>query len=280
MIYQNFVFDEDTNYTDVYNTVKSMFSDLNSQGGCCTTPKISKALCSVNSLLIAADIDLDNGDTVRYKEDVKCAYLILKSFFRLSANPDVRPVVPFPDEALTDIENGRRYFSALNSEYIGEMQKGCDCKPLAYDCLMNTLKAVEYKNELNEYDDIAKKNLDIMLKIIGEAPIVETMTGYWWLSDEGDEPLTQSEILDTNSFNFSSGSSFTVPFVEVVYKALNIAYPNSEPSRTSYTNIANPDDFGTLGGGGDLLGSVVNTGIFKQQNGNYVVNGDRTLIFS
>lgn len=107
-----------------------------------------------------------------------------------------------------------------------------------------------------------------------------SLVGYWWLSDEGDEPLTESEILEQNEFNFADGGSMTVAFTGLTYKVPNIAYPDSQANRTEYVNADNPVDTGDLGTGTDLLNAVVVTGAFKQQNGNYVINGDRTLIFS
>lgn len=104
--------------------------------------------------------------------------------------------------------------------------------------------------------------------------------GYWWLSDEGDAPLTASEIITKNPFTFSDGGVIKVTFTEVVFKVLNIAYPSTQTTITTYTNANELSDFGNLGGISNLLGSAKTTGNFKQHNGNYLVNGNKTLIFS
>lgn len=75
----------------------------------------------------------------------------------------------WPQEEIEDYERGLQYFSGLNTQYIGELRQGCsDCKPKSMECLQRTLKAIEYKIELDQYDDIAIENLRIMKVIIGD----------------------------------------------------------------------------------------------------------------
>lgn len=88
----------------------------------------------------------------------------------------------FPSQALIDIERGRQYLSVLNQEYLNDLKQGCvDCMPDAFDCLRYTIRALEYKLELDQYDSVSIALIEIMLKIIGgyvtEIPPTVTTTG-------------------------------------------------------------------------------------------------------
>lgn len=84
MTYPNYIpFNEDTDYAAVEITVKQMYSDLNSQLGCCNSSKQGKTLCEVDAILQAMSIDSDSGDTDRYEADVQAAYLLLSPYFKL-----------------------------------------------------------------------------------------------------------------------------------------------------------------------------------------------------
>lgn len=84
MTYPKYIFNEDTDYDAVEITVKQMYSDLNSQLGCCNSSKQGKTLCEVDAILQAMYIDAEAGDTDRWQADVKAAYLLLSPYFKLT----------------------------------------------------------------------------------------------------------------------------------------------------------------------------------------------------
>lgn len=83
----------------------------------------------------------------------------------------------FPTEALLEIQRGNQYFSNLSQEYLNDLKNGCtNCKPDAFECLRNVMMALNYKVELEQYDSVSIKNIDIMLKIIGGYQLVVAPT--------------------------------------------------------------------------------------------------------
>ena len=165
--------DPNLDYNSVLQTDQMMYSDILHQGtGCCKSKSVNDILSQVDVLLQSASIDGDITSDLyneeRWKEDVKDAYLLLQSFFRLSA--DVSPEVPvvFPQEAIDNILRGKQYLSNLNTEYIEDLKKGCtDCKPSSFECLKQLLRALDYKNNLDQYDDIAIALLKKVQVIVG-----------------------------------------------------------------------------------------------------------------
>lgn len=84
MTYPRYNFqDPDLDYSDVQTTVLQMYSDLNSQLGCCNSSKQGKTLCEVDAILQAMYIDDESGDIERWQADVKAAYLLLSPYFKL-----------------------------------------------------------------------------------------------------------------------------------------------------------------------------------------------------
>lgn len=80
----------------------------------------------------------------------------------------------FPIEVLNDIARGKAYYSDLNAQYIQKLEDGCSectCTVKDYTCLKQILRALDFKVELDEYDDIAKKLIEDMLLIIGNYTI-------------------------------------------------------------------------------------------------------------
>lgn len=80
----------------------------------------------------------------------------------------------FPIEILEDIGRGKAYFSDLNAQYLQKLQDGCSectCTVKDYQCLKRILRSLDFKDELDEFDDIAKKLVEDMLLIIGEYTI-------------------------------------------------------------------------------------------------------------
>ncbi len=284
--YTNYLpFTENTNYSDVLVTTQEMYADLLNQYGCCPSKSTKEILCQVDIFLQAIDITgevgSDNYNLERWQESIKAAYLLLSSFFRLSNDVSPATTVVFPSEALLELERGEQYYSNLTAEYLTDLKNGCSGLPLSFECLKRLLRALNYKNNLDEYDDIAEGLIYKMQVIIGGYKLVVPLVGYWWSSDT-NAPLTEGQILATNPFNFTAGGSMTVPFrvLPPNYKFINVAYPSSQATRTAYVNSADSEDNGSLGGGGDLMGAAIVTGAFKQQNGNYVTQVSSDLILS
>lgn len=109
----------------------------------------------------------------------------------------------FPIEALNELERGEQYFSNLKEEYLNDLKLGCDCcYPDSFELLRTTIKALQYKRDLEQYDSVAIENIDIMLKIIGGYVLV--------VSPSVDAGLDQSQpIGDTVVFTatITEGSS-------------------------------------------------------------------------
>jgi len=76
----------------------------------------------------------------------------------------------FPQEILDKIDNGNSYLSNLVQEYKDALGKGCNDVPNAMECLKNTMNSLNWRKNLSGvvYNDIDEKNIDIMLKIIGD----------------------------------------------------------------------------------------------------------------
>lgn len=174
--YQEFDFnDPDLDYNDVLTVVYMMYSDILHQGsGCCSSSKTESILCQVDGFLqdieIVGDPEKPLYNEDRWKEDIKGAYFLLENFFRLSVS-DVSPIVntPFPEEALDVIERGEQYFSNLQAEYLADIKRGCNnCKPTAYTCLKRLLRALNAKNELDQYDDVSIVLIHKVVVIIGD----------------------------------------------------------------------------------------------------------------
>lgn len=78
----------------------------------------------------------------------------------------------FPTDVLNDIARGKDYYSGLNAENIANLKRGCDsCTVKNYKCLKRILRSLDFKVELDEYDDIAKELVKDMLIIIGDYTI-------------------------------------------------------------------------------------------------------------
>lgn len=187
----------------------------------------------------------------------------------------------FPSDVLTDIARGNQYLSILTQEYLADLKKGCnDCIPNGLDCLSISMEVLNNRVDRDLYDDSAKGNVQIMLKLIGDYILITPLTAYWWLSNEGDAPLTAGQIVTKNTVTFNGGSPITVVFTGLTYKRINIAYPSSEATKIAYVNVNDPADYGTIGTPSDIMGAAFTTGSFKQHNGNPLINGNRTLRFS
>ena len=74
----------------------------------------------------------------------------------------------FPQDVLDDIERGKAFLSDRNVERIADLRRGCsDCKNDNH-CVSWLIRALDYKVELDQYDDIAKDLHDQLVVIIGD----------------------------------------------------------------------------------------------------------------
>jgi len=76
----------------------------------------------------------------------------------------------FPQQVLDDIIRGQAYYSDLNAQYLAKLANGCcgDCYPKDYICLKRILRSLDYKVQLDQYDDVAIKLYEDLLIIIGD----------------------------------------------------------------------------------------------------------------
>lgn len=95
-----------------------------------------------------------------------------------------------------------------------------------------------------------------------------SLVGYWFESQDG-QPLTNSQILASNPFNFTDGGSLNVPFNIDQFAFYGFAYPIAQPTKTNYQDVANPLNQGEIGSPTDLFGAVSTTADFKQHITNY-----------
>lgn len=74
-------FDDTTNYPDVLRVTKTMFGDIQARGTkCCQPPNIEEAMCRSLKWIYASDIADDTGNTERYEQAVRSAYLTIYPF--------------------------------------------------------------------------------------------------------------------------------------------------------------------------------------------------------
>lgn len=74
----------------------------------------------------------------------------------------------FPQNVTDDINRGKAYLSDRNVEHISDLKKGCsDCKSNG-TCVKRLLRALDFKVELDEYDDIAIGLHTNLILIIGD----------------------------------------------------------------------------------------------------------------
>jgi len=81
MIYTNYLpFSSSTNYSNVLITTNQMFSDLLESVGCCADKQSDAILIQSDLFLTGAEVDFISGDTARYQDNIKAAYLILYNY--------------------------------------------------------------------------------------------------------------------------------------------------------------------------------------------------------
>lgn len=187
-------------------------------------------------------------------------------------------------EIIANIERGQSYMSASVSGDLNRAKKKTGCFEFGDEVyqLNNIINSLKDRRDqsLIEDDPISNKLNDCLIEIIGDYTIPSTMiTGYWWTSDDG-LPLTDSQIVTKNSFQFEEGQPIRVPLDVDTFSFYGIAYPISQTTKTKYQDVAVSSNKGDIGGIDNLLGSAVLTTLFKQHNTNYPSIQTTDLILS
>lgn len=82
------IFNEFTDYQQVYGITKLIFGDVAARGtNCCHSKAEENAMCKTASYMRAADIATTSGDEPRYDDAVKIAYLTIYPFADRDYNP-------------------------------------------------------------------------------------------------------------------------------------------------------------------------------------------------
>lgn len=161
----------------------------------------------------------------------------------------------FPPEVLLDIVRGKEFYSDLNKEYLDDLAKGCGCgNPSNYTCLKRILRSLEYKVELDEFDDVAEGLHDKMIKIIGGFVDTETVNVYWGFKTNNDV-LSYADIIIANRLSVNKGSDITVPYVTgdpLVF--LWWAVSTDETVKNYFQDLGNTDNKGRIGAEDELYG--------------------------
>lgn len=79
------IFDDNTDYQDVYSIDKRMFSDIQANRNCCGNLEAT-ALCKSSAYLKAADLADISGETQKFNDAVKISYLTLYPFQKYDYN--------------------------------------------------------------------------------------------------------------------------------------------------------------------------------------------------
>lgn len=74
----------------------------------------------------------------------------------------------FPQQVLSDINDGKEYYSKLNELFIEDLKRGCsDCVPKQGDALMGVLNSLIYKVSVDDYDTEAISLYTELMEMIG-----------------------------------------------------------------------------------------------------------------
>ena len=160
-----------------------------------------------------------------------------------------------PSIILEEIEKGFEYYGYLVSKEISISEAGnnsCGCE--SYDCLLFILKSLEWRLEQELYDDITeslykKLVLSIMTIIVNTIGVV-----YYGLTSSGTIPSLK-DILKSASINITKNINlYTIPYqANNGYKYLWFAEPATEPIKTIYLEVADPDNSGNIGSITDFI---------------------------
>ena len=153
----------------------------------------------------------------------------------------------FPTGVNENIRLAKSYFADLVESYQDDLNiGGCTCNKDVMYTLDVLLTALLYKQEVDNYDDIAQNLYQEMLEITGVGGNEYILTGYYGYKENG-AILTTEEIEAGFKFNFYKGSNVTVPFSPIDFSRVWFAISTTEPVKTSYVEVSNPDNSGGIG---------------------------------
>lgn len=159
-----------------------------------------------------------------------------------------------PTYVLEAIADGKEYLSNMNEDLREDFLRGCACKPENQKILERVIVALDGKVELDEFDDSAEANLNILYSIVGSGSIPVDKVGYYGSKTIG-QVLTYSQIVASSQFTFTSGGSMVVPFNNNQFLDNWFAYPDTEPEKNYYNDVIVPFKEGNMGTDQDLYGA-------------------------
>ena len=159
----------------------------------------------------------------------------------------------FPTEVNENIGLAKVYFADLVEDYQNDLNiGGCTCNKDVMYTLDVILTSLLYKQEEDNYDEIAQSLYQELLEITGVGGNTFILTGYYGYKEAGDI-LTTEEIEAGFKFNFYKGSNVTVPFSPTDFSRVWFAISATEPVKTSYVEVSNPDNSGNIGTPTDFM---------------------------
>ena len=159
----------------------------------------------------------------------------------------------FPTDVIENIRLAKSYFADLVEDYQNDLNiGGCTCNKNVMYTLDVVLTALLYKQEEDNYDEIAQSLYQELLEITGVGGNTFILTGYYGYKEDG-AILTTEEIEAGFKFNFYKGSNVTVPFSPIDFSRVWFAISTTEPIKTSYVEVSNPDNNGSIGSPTDFM---------------------------
>lgn len=161
--------------------------------------------------------------------------------------------MPFPEEVIENIKLGKIYFADLVEDYQNDLNNGgCTCNKGVMYRLDIILTALLYRQEEDNYDLIAENLYNEMLEITGVGGNNYIYTGYYGYGISGST-LTTEQIEAGIPFKYHTGDDVTVPFTIGNFSKVWFAIISTEPIKTSYIEMSNPDNSGSIGSPTDFM---------------------------
>jgi len=159
----------------------------------------------------------------------------------------------FPTDVNENIKLAKIYLADLVERYQDDMNiGGCMCNKGVMYRLDLILTALLYKQEEDNYDEIAHNLYQEMLEITGVGGNEYILTGYYGYKEDGSI-LTTEEIEAGIPFKYHKGNNVTVPFTPNDFSRVWFAISSTEPIKTSYVEVSNPDNNGSIGSPTDFM---------------------------
>jgi len=112
-----------------------------------------------------------------------------------------------PVKVISDIQAGYAYYSDLISEYIADLEKGCDCPDKDIKCLRQLLFGLSYKQSVGIFDEYAESMYYQMMGIIGGVSFVYTDLSVYAGADRSSPiniPQTFTATIQMGSYAIAS----------------------------------------------------------------------------